>query len=107
MPRRRPIRFRAEARMTFHVGQKVVCIKAEHDPSRFDWEKLPRLDAIYCVRWTDGETVRLAEIVNRLYFYEEGLSELRFNSWRFRPIVETKTDISIFTKMLTPKRVTA
>jgi len=37
----------------------------------------------------------------------EQFGELSFHQCRFRPIVEKKTDISIFTTMLTPKKVKA
>lgn len=83
--------------MTFHVGQKVVCV--DDSPNRLGEECPVKRGPIYIVSdvgmaW-DGpylniEGVRLA----RQYF--------GFAVERFRPIVEKKTDISIFTAMLNP-----
>lgn len=76
----------------FHVGQKVVCIDAT---SYGPWPHLKQ-GAVYTVLLTtafDG---------NRAYLTvdcQEGGGQ--YMRHRFRPIVEKKTDISIFTKMLT------
>jgi hypothetical protein len=98
--------------MSFHVGQKVVCIF--HLP-----ENLRRADAIYpekgvvyTVRGhaggTDGkERVLLAEIHNVPMAWRLGFQEFGFNAEAFRPVVERKTDISIFTAMLKPHGVDA
>lgn len=81
--------------MTFRVGQKVVCVLAE------GWRYLKN-GAIYTVLKTsafDGD----AEFM--VVDCQEGGGQYR--KVRFRPIVERKTDISVFTKMLTPQGVDA
>lgn len=103
--------------MAFHVGQKVVCV----DVSAPLAGKTIRgslvnanlngltLGATYTVRgfgisWTDGSAgIYLDEIVRIAH---EG-AEITFAARRFRPVIERKTDISIFTAMLTPNRVNA
>lgn len=94
--------------MTFRVGQKVVCII--HWP-----EHLRRYDAIYAEKGeiytirgfcpgTDGVTrLYLQEIHNRpMRSLSLGLMEFGFKASAFRPVVERKTDISIFKKILAP-----
>lgn len=93
--------------MTFRIGQKVACIK------RDGWvgkgrggETFPEFGRIYTIRSiesVDGWAwVRLAEIVNPLHHYTRSgrPSEAQFRIDRFRPIVERKTDISVFTEIL-------
>lgn len=90
----------------FRVGQKVVCVDA----------RIPRYPgvipvakgAIYTIRDSGPEPmaqgewwVLLNEITN---ISAEGLGELGYTAARFRPIVERKTDISIFTRMLTGQK---
>lgn len=96
--------------MTFRVGQKVVCV----DVSSFLTGKPDKeIDLVkgrvYTVReigltsWMDGssECIRVEEIKVRR---KDG-SDTPFFARRFRPVVERKTDISIFTAMLnTSKR---
>lgn len=96
----------------FRVGQKVVCVRS--------WENLyghknisgPLEGEIYTIREIgfihpdrpDILTVRLAEIVNSELDSEEyGKWEPSFAAYRFRPLVERKTDISCFTKLLKTK----
>lgn len=80
--------------MAFHVGQKVVCV----DASEHKALHAGTVYTIAAIHHEDGETfVGLLEIPrNHADWY----------AWRFRPVVEPKTDISIFTAMLTPKKVT-
>lgn len=85
--------------MTFRVGQKVVCV----DDSRpvVGWAKQwLRKGNIYEIRSIepDGD-IHLIEIARE--------SGTPFYHSRFRPIVERKTDISIFTAMLKPQGVDA
>jgi len=96
--------------MMFYVGQKVVCI-APHDQWETEGHKdiiLPVKDGIYTIRAIyPGVTVPglyflLSEIRNQPVRTEIGDVEQRFNAHAFRPIVEKKTDISVFTSMLTP-----
>ena len=92
--------------MAFRVGQKVVCIS--EDKTRI--LKRGRVYTIASVRWiSDAESynpglgVTVAETPTR----EDDEWCAEFRAERFRPIVERKTDISIFTKMLTGERVNA
>lgn len=89
--------------MTFHVGQKVVCVD---DKPRDDWRPtFLKKGSIYTITWVycvpAGSGVLLYEVENpypdRLGWYSD----------RFRPIEERKTDITVFQKMLTPKKLEA
>lgn len=106
--------------MSFHVGQKVVCVD---DAMRVSWRKsgffgrfrryrdlghnLNRGDvytvtAITAVRCTTSRVVfRMLHVAGAWHF---GAPTIGFPAFQFRPAVETKTDISIFTRMLTPQR---
>lgn len=98
------------------VGMKVVCVDVPWpaDISRHlsAGVSLPVPGQVYTIRWAgisedDGNLyVRLDEIVNPVQKwpgYRAG--EARFGSRRFRPVVTRKTDISIFTDMLTDTKV--
>lgn len=86
--------------MTFRVGQKVVCVDDD------SWVGQG------CI--VKGRVYEVAGLLtSRLPMYRGGtkvpavlLAEFGpphdFYAYRFRPIVERKTDLSIFTKMLTP-----
>lgn len=88
--------------MAFRAGQKVICVDADDAPMLV-------LHATYTIksitpattcRWR-GKVVDMAA----LYLYETE-PEPRYDgfaSMRFRPAVDRKFDISIFTKMLRPK----
>jgi hypothetical protein len=98
----------------FRVGQKVVCVDASGG-----FRNLTRRDHGYtrthrrrdlhdtdCRRRDDGDpAVRLQEITERkvplgcLIALDPDL-DTPFLASRFRPLVERKTDISVFTKML-------
>ena len=92
----------------FRVGQKVVCVNAEgmkYGPRK--WARLTT-GQIYTVRaLVDGmdedgrlwPALLLQEISNPIA--PRGV-EYNYASCRFRPIVERKTDISVFKAMLTP-----
>lgn len=105
----------------FHVGQKVVCVPAERAAWRKNLksvspeENLPKKGNIYTIRavMAFGETMwlHLEEVANRprLYAFPDGVSRLMecpFEARYFRPVVERKTDISIFTAMLNPTKKT-
>lgn len=98
--------------MTFHVGQKVVCVHAFVDEVRFPTLCIPVRGGIYTIRAIiqghDGIRLRdgllLEEITNGLG--PRGI-EYNFNPERFRPVVERKTDISVFTEMLADQKVAA
>jgi hypothetical protein len=93
----------------FHVGQKVVCVDA--DPCTYTPAGVGDLDGltrgeIYTIRrigespfWSGTPNVWLVEISRPLFFG----GEPGYHTGRFRPVVERKTDISIFQAMLNPK----
>lgn len=90
----------------FIVGQKVVCVEGEVDP---DWHgAVPRIGTVYTVSWTgvsEGWDVEIIDLVE-LPSPAEKEFERGYQASCFRPVVERKTDISIFTAMLTPSQVT-
>lgn len=95
--------------MRFHVGQKVVCVDddPEGHPGLF-----PVAGQIYTIRWvgmffnpwfkTNKFCVHLIEINRPAGNLTRCVVPYRAS--RFRPVVERKTDISIFTEMLGPQR---
>jgi hypothetical protein len=103
--------------MSFHVGQKVVCVDAsptgKYLPrgvtcSNDDMHGL-KLGRVYTVRYVgdfrDLPVCCLDEIirpVEPLTGKESGYAQARF-----RPVVERKTDISVFTEMLKRWKVPA
>lgn len=99
--------------MTFHVGQKVVCVDgSEHSSCECSGAVMPVAGKIYTIREirinprSGIANFHLHEIHNDLVLSEvDGLGEPYFSSTRFRPIIERKTDISIFTAMLNPSQV--
>lgn len=52
----------------------------------------------------DQPAIYLEEIINPPFDYDGWIGEVSFRTWRFRPVHERKTDISIFTAMLDPTR---
>jgi hypothetical protein len=93
--------------MAISIGQKVVCI-APHP----EWEergcRVPKVGGIYTVRGIDEtDGLLLEEIINDPVACIDAatgktLKACEDSFWlhRFRPLVEHKTDISIFKKML-------
>lgn len=86
----------------FRVGQKVVCIDAKG-------HRLIKTGQVYTIRqvglvaWTDGSAaVRLEEICRGPRDRCDGSrgDDTPYYARRFRPVIERKTDISIFTRML-------
>jgi hypothetical protein len=90
----------------FHVGQKVVCID-EFGSSRFPME-FPVINFVYQIRGIHsdetGSYLWLAEIVNPSFEFSDGTMEPAFDAEGFRPLVERKTNISVFKAMLTPQK---
>ena len=86
--------------MAFRIGQKVVCVDNSADVGR-SWHpgERPIIDEIYTVErigYSHGLLcAQLAELPRTCPEHKW------FRQTRFRPAVERKTDISIFTKMLT------
>lgn len=95
--------------MSFHVGQKVVCVDGSCRYGR-RWHPEccpPSEGATYTVRDVGdnvegGLGVKLFEALCVGVFDGALEQDAFFRASRFRPVVERKTDISIFTRMLTP-----
>lgn len=89
--------------MAFRIGQKVVCIRAFADLR--GCETWPVKGQTYTVRgFNDDGYLFLDEIINPPFWFAEGFCEAAWNPEKFRAIVERKTDISIFTAMLSPTK---
>lgn len=73
--------------MTFRVGQEVVCVDASDPAGRHGI----RAGTVYVLTGLDREFVMIGETGKCLWYRA-----------RFRPLIERKTDISVFTKLLTP-----
>lgn len=92
--------------MAFRIGQKVVCVDAR---GRFCAETQPVLNAIYTISGLhvdeDGDLIcHLVEIARSDSAKQQWNNpNLGYDTRRFRPVIERKTDISIFTEMLTRK----
>lgn len=85
--------------MNFHVGQKVVCVDDAGLGSEWGVHK----DNIYTV--TRSEVIWGVPMVD-LAEAKLGISDFpSYFSSRFRPLIERKTDISIFTRMLREREV--
>ena len=104
-----------EGEVMFYVGQKVVCINDDgmlgHKLAA-KVSSLPVRGSIYTVRDVVSPDeispclgLLLEEIIGEIHpgWHEE----YGFRSDRFRPIVERKTDISIFAEMPKPAKVSA
>jgi len=92
--------------MAFRVGQKVVCIKESSLHRTLCPVNNPVVGQVYTIRRIAtypgyGTGIWLNEIVNQPTPTAFGILEKGFYIERFRPVVERKTDISIFEKMLT------
>lgn len=96
--------------MTFRVGQKVACIKAAsiipyirpHDTVN---GRIYTVRDVYACPATGKPALRFEEHINPIH-PTYGV-ECGYFAERFRPVVERKTSISIFTQMLNPSKVTA
>jgi hypothetical protein len=79
--------------MNFRVGQKVVCVEdqdcAGTGVRKGEIYTVAEKVAVYSAYWNTHTSVRLAEC-----------GVILFSIVRFRPVVERKTDISVFTKIL-------
>lgn len=100
--------------LEWHVGMKVVCVGCEGTPKPLGyWEKWqrgwgvtkPSRGEVYTIRSIDvckGVVfIRLVELVNPIAQYVEGPMEPWWPAKGFRPVEPRKTDISVFTAMLT------
>jgi len=96
----------------FQIGQKVVCItKKPLYPKYSGCRKMPeaiKVGGIYTIRdidvryveWVGEPGIRLEEFLFPPSNTRCGMIEPAFAMSRFRPVLEKKTDISIFTEML-------
>jgi hypothetical protein len=97
----------------FRIGQKVVCIAG---PLHYNPKVInkPVIGRVYTVRgicagdhiWTDkahGVGILLEELINDLHVASG--EEYGFYAKRFRPVVEKKTDISAFQRLLKTKEL--
>jgi hypothetical protein len=94
--------------MAFRIGQKVVCVdddwqEAGHEPPHPS-EVDPVLGGIYTIRGIEGHADSLYFVLQEIVNPPRGSgNETWFEAVAFRPVVELKTDISIFTRMLKEK----
>lgn len=94
----------------FRVGQKVVCVDDSWRTPGPGWGRTEAIvrGQVYtvhkCFIDEDGDAIVWLAEVRRdkrvRFFWGEGIGYL---SARFRPVVERKTDISVFQKLLQPK----
>lgn len=94
----------------FHVGQKVVCV--DNGPDCFGHAKwldndAPIVGHVYTIRrcFLDDDNhpiVWLDEIKRGPIARNIWGEAIGYHSIRFRPVIERKTDISVFTAMLAP-----
>ena len=95
--------------MNFRVGQKVVCVDDCKD--LFGQPSGLRVGTVYTVRGIDRDEKSIsfngAPGVYLIGIFRERMSgrERSYRAIRFRPVVEKKTDISIFTEMLKPREL--
>ena len=84
--------------MAFYVGQKVECIDNSNSVPGLPCPplKTPLTVSYVYLHWSGEEAIDLVEVPNPAgRGFDRG-----YNAFYFRPIVERKTDISVFTKML-------
>lgn len=82
----------------FQTGQKVICIVESHYWETFDWPA-PEKGRIYTVSGIDS----VAPL--SLHLRELSLGVPSYWAVGFRPVVERKTDISIFKALLQPNNI--
>lgn len=86
--------------MSFHVGQRVVCVDDSPVEGRIWYDGKPQISAVYTIvgieygRYGPYQTFLFAELSRQ--------SGRGYAAWRFRPVIERKTDISILTALLNP-----
>lgn len=91
--------------MTFHVGQKIVCVTDTYTDSGWMFvPNKPKKGSVYTVRGITEmgrkNRIHLEEIISPVQQWAEGFYEVGFLPFRFRPVQERKTSIEIFTAML-------
>ena len=89
----------------FYVGQKVVCVNDSWVTNRPDTR--PVKGIVYTIRGIDGDergtSIYLVEIVNPARMVREGLFEVSFWAWRFRPVTDISTLQAIVAEVKTGK----
>lgn len=96
------------------VGKKVVCIMQWHALPAYPPEEIyPIVGETYTIRNVEERQcpqtnqirlgIRLQEVLNPWFCYEDGLTECLFDVNGFKPLITT--DISVFTKMLKTKEI--
>jgi hypothetical protein len=83
--------------MTFHIGQKVVCVDAAVRERPCSLKK----DNIYTITNTG---IFLSDAWVAVAEARPADGSIGFYADRFRPVVEKKTDISMFTALLNQKQ---
>lgn len=85
--------------MSFHIGQKVVCVDDRPSSSGYPapFKKGDVFTVALVKRMWDGVGIDLVELPRASI---ECGGHTLYNSKRFRPITERKTDISIFKRIL-------
>jgi hypothetical protein len=86
--------------MAFFVGQKVVCVDGDGH-----WHYTITGEAARGPTKGDILTIRAFGEENGLMFVEWPGEDEEHDPEYFRPVVEKKTDISVFVAMLTPNKV--
>lgn len=93
--------------MVWRVGQKVVCIEDFSRSTLIDPRTIaPTVGTVYTLRTIRSDTsdtgifFLLAELKNPQVVTFTGYIEQAFSSKGFRPVVDRKTDISIFQRIL-------
>lgn len=101
--------------MAFRVGMKVTCIDDVFWSGRDPRCNYPVKGDIYTIRSFDHNRpgcespvgLRLEEIINPILPYPGGDDETSFPPWRFRPLIERKTDtgMAILRKLLDGNKI--
>lgn len=85
------------------VGQKVVCVYNGSDEPGSWFGDIPKVNHIYTIcgfEVVDGVDCLLLEEIRNKYITNNGDISEAYAAYRFRPLVEKKTDISIFSEIL-------
>lgn len=95
--------------MTFYAGQKVVCVDASCDPGCEWWDdERIREGEVYTIarlRSCPFDGTPIVDLVERLRDMAAALLgvPVGYGVSRFRPLVERKTSIEVFKKLLVTK----
>ena len=94
----------------FRIGQKVVCVDDAPEEGRA-WKggESPTEGSVYTIRsihFDNGVQILGFEEIERSDYSKQFWKDqnLGYLARRFRPVVERKTDISIFRALLTPSK---